>query len=935
MSSLTRRGFLGATAAGALLGLLPTSALASSPTPVHPRLYIDAADKDALLAKLGGSDWAKASLAAIKARIDPLADRHTADPAWILSRMSMFWTDGARYTQIYVAKQNFDRGTGNAPVPTVRPDATRGWNSNVLGPLETRLPYSADGSQRNNQGQVVPYAQTGHMHRLNNQEILSLAQQAGFLHWVTGDEKYAKLGADIYWQWLLGTYYMNPMLDPASSLGGPGGYAPGGIGGYYDYEVIHDPMGGQAAVVYDFLFDYLVAHPDPHAVSIGKSVIELSTVVFKRFIEIGLVRGGATGNWNVNGWSCILTAILALEPNAAQPDGKGSEYYLQGYTTTSTQYHQALPDLLKEYDPVTGLWHESPMYSFGTISVLVDLALPVRRAGVDTIGGNDIMRRAALAIGPWLDPRGNMVVFGDGRGGSPGYVAFERLAAYYTQVGDTEGLANAVEVLRNAIAAGQYTRNTLSFVDLIDAVDLPSGTTTTSNVRTAYSAHHRHLTLKNRNDVATGLMATLYGGVASTDHLNPNGLALQLYGQGWALSPNTKSYESYWSADYPYSKGPAGANTIVPGYTSGPIQVNAVEPPTAPDAFTNAAEISANHQFADMTAAEKRRQVAIVRTSATTGYYVDVFRSDQASNDYIHHNLGNSLTLSDSAGGALPLAAATDLGTADAAYKFFSNVRSVPYTGDISARWKIDATDGSPEIGMEMWMLGQPGRTIYQADGLPTTVLPSVVPHGVNMSPQPTPTLIVRQTGANAASAPFVSVFEPTTGGNRSIRSIRDLGSSGTFAGIVVSSEGASADLTGRVDHVLSATDDVPHAPSPLIDFTGLFGVATWTCRGFRSLYLGSGRDLRLGDYRISAGAAVSAGLDRTGETVTYSASAPITLTLPRPRSLHGQDIRIEYKNGTRWFSLPSVVDRPTSTVSATVPAGYAIEVRVVGRHDR
>lgn len=48
------------------------------------------------------------------------ADRHAADPQWIISRLAMYWKEGERYTQCYLKNQNWDRGEGNAPVPTVR-----------------------------------------------------------------------------------------------------------------------------------------------------------------------------------------------------------------------------------------------------------------------------------------------------------------------------------------------------------------------------------------------------------------------------------------------------------------------------------------------------------------------------------------------------------------------------------------------------------------------------------------------------------------------------------------------------------------------------------------------------------------------------------------------------------------------------------------------
>lgn len=896
----------------------------------HPRIYTDAEEKEALLDKIANSDWAKNSYAKLEAAIAPLADRHGTDPDWVLSRMSMYRKEGERFTQIYVKDQNFDYGEGNAPVPTLRMDATRIWNSNKNPALEQRLANSEDGSMVNQEGKTVPYAETGHMIRLNNEELLSLAQQSAFLHWVGGDEKYAAFASDIYWQWLLGVYYMKPPLDPAESLGGPGGYEPGGIGGYYDYEVIHDPMGGQAAVVYDLLFDYLDAHPHPHAVELGKGLSELSTEVFKRFIDIGLVRGGATGNWNVNGWACVMPAILALEPDSAYPDGKGRDHYLAGYTTTSTEYHQALPDILTEYDEVTGLWHESPGYSFGTVNSLLDFAPPVARAGTDTIAENDVMRRASLAIAPWLDARGNMVVFGDGRGGPPSFTAFERLLAYYTETGDAARAAQVSEVLNNAITAGQYSRDSLGWLDIVVNCDLATGGSQSQGMRTAYSPHHRHLTLKNTNTIDTGLMATLYGGYNGDDHLNPNGLAVQFYGQGWALSPQCKSYESYWSADYAYSKGPAGANTIVPGYTQGPITVNAMEPKVPSDSFTNTTAMSAYAQFADVSADEKRRLVAIVRTSENTGYYVDVFRSDQADNDYLHHGLGQGLALTDSRGRALRMTAADDLGTAfDPAYSYFSNAVSAAHEGDLKAVWTIDKSDANPLIEMRMWMLGQEGRTVYKVDGPGTTDLTTITPGAINTLPDTTPGVIVRQKGNNASSAPFVSVFEPTTDGVRPLRKVEPLGADAAFAGLRVRSDGAG-ELKDRVEYILSSTDDRLRSPAPRVEFAGTFGVVSSNARGWQYLYLGRGMSLRHGDRRIASDGdqPVSAALTRSSDGLRYSADGWVRITLPCQGPATRS--RVAYETEAGFVLADAAVGHGDGTVTGLVPAGQDVRIKVV-----
>lgn len=263
-----------------------------------------------------------------------------------------------------------------------------------------------------------------------------------------------------------------------------------------------------------------------------------------------------------------------------------------------------------------------------------------------------MMQKAALAIFPWLDARGNLVVFGDTRGGPGSFLAFERLLTHYRKTGDTANTARISAAIRQGIDSGQYDRAAASGWKGLCA-NVPLSPPTTESVpyaRAAWSATHRHLILKNGNDPDTALMLTLYGGGKANHHLRPNGLALQLYGRGYALAPDASAFESYWNDDVHYHQGATGSNTILPGYTQGPVTINALDPAPAPDAFTADYGVSPSISFADISATEKRRVAAIIRTSPTTGYYVDIFRSRQPDNDYLYHNLGDKLAIFDATG---------------------------------------------------------------------------------------------------------------------------------------------------------------------------------------------------------------------------------------------------------------------------------------------
>ena len=712
----------------------------------HPRLYVSDGDKENIWQKVRTEKWAAKVYDGLRCRIDSYADRHQQRPEWLLSRMAMYWRDGEHYTQCWLKDETWEQGEGNAPVPTVRMPGMRTWNKYQNVPLAERTPYNETGDMLgyaigdSTQRVQVPYKQSGHMIRSNNVEILTLAEQSAFLYWLTRDEKYGRMAADVFNQWVVGTYYMQPILDPGQSSKGPGGYAPGGILGYYDYEQIHDDLALHGALIYDLAYDYINQHPHPHILAAGLSTKAVADTVFRRFVNIGMVRGGKSGNWNVNGWNMMLLPILMLDDNDSYADGHGRTYYLNHLLRESTPWHDALPDIIAGYDPETGLWPESPGYAFGTINMLTDFAILLKRQGIDIMQQSPMIQKAALAFLPWMDSRAHMIVFGDSRGGAANFGTIENLHTYYVLTGDTANARKMADIICRGIDLGAYSRNGASWQGLCSYMPLAEYRDGCLNpIRQHFSAFHR---LAMMRSVDEQLMAVLYGGRKGS-HLSPNGLALQLYGFGYALAPDAAGYESYWSDDYHYHQTATGSNTILPGYTEGEVTLNAIES----DSLVN---------FADMSAGEKRRSVLIVSTDRGHGYYVDVFRSDTDDSDYLMHIIGESLTLSDSKDTPLLMAAQDSIDRKRShGYDYFRNIRSVSHGKDFKAWWQIDG-----QRGMQMWMAGVKEREIIACDAPHSTILSGTTPHDLGKIPHTVPALIVRQT-ANAWQQPFVAVYEP------------------------------------------------------------------------------------------------------------------------------------------------------------------------------
>ncbi len=869
-----------------LLGLFLCSSCSHQPKikieqHAHPYLFAKDQDRSEILSKIEKQDWAKQSWEKLVDDIDPYVIRHQEHPDWIVSRLAMYWKEGERYTQCYIKNQNWDYGEGNAPVPTVRLPGMRTWNNYLNVPLEDRIPYNETGdmlgvdrSSDNQTPVLVSYKESGHMIAQNNREILELAEKASFVYWLTKDEKYAKFSADIFWTWLLGTYYMQPPLDPEKSTNGPGGYLPGGIMGYYDYEQIHDDLQKYGAVTYDFLYDYLHTHPHQYLSEIDENVTEVAGTVFKRFIELGLVRGGKLGNWNVNGFKNIVPSILVLESDDFYHDKKGKDYYIPYYTEITTDYHEALPDFIKNFNAKTGLWPEAPGYASGMISAVLDIGIPLYNAGINTIS-NPLLQKAAMGNLGWLDARGNLVVFGDMRGGPISMSVFERLLTYYTNEGQKDNAKKMATVIRKGIKSGQYSREDADWLGLCLYKTLPESGSELPFQRSAYSEHHRHLIMKNGNSEENGLMFTLYGGKKG-GHLTENGLSMQFYGKGYALAPDASAYESYWSDDAKYHRSITGSNTILPGYEVGDIVIEAMDPAVDTSGFYNTKETSPSCSFADVSADEKRRTVAMIRTSETSGYYVDIFRSDQADNDYLQHIVGNTAIFKETSGKEISLKKTDSLSTKYAkGYAFFKNPRKAQVSNDFCATWSV--TDVTPAYHVDMWMMGQNNREVYLVDAPPSTLRSDLTPGGVNKSPQTTLAMILRQTNNNAKKHPFVAVYESYNEGEKSIKEISKIADGDHFVCVAVESK------TKGKQTILHAIDDKIYQPAEGIDFQGTFAIASQNNNAFEYLYLGKGKQLTLGAYQIKAlDEAVTAELRLVNGKYYYSSDKAVLIKLDK-----------------------------------------------------
>jgi hypothetical protein len=852
----------------------------------HPRIYGTDATKAALQEKIETVEWAASIYNSINDSVEKYVDRHVDDPEWMVSRLQMHWK--TRYAKTYVNGSHWSHGEGEAPVPTVRFAGQRDWATPYIRPsLEELQPYAEDergiwcrnGSKKGKPWEWAPYRDTGHMIESVNAQIIGLAEKAAFLYWMTGEEKYAKFAADISWTYIEGmAHRSNPITyenhDKAQIIG------------LATFEVIHDGIATSLATSYDYLYDYLI--------ETGRDVT-MAQDLFRRWSDRIIEGGGAEGNWNINQARNFLYMGLALEDDSAYADGKGRQYYIRQFTQESSRYQKGLHEVIPEVYAKDGVWPEAPGYAFGVTDTILKLSQLIYNAtGEDVLDTYPIIVPAATVAAQYLFPNGYMAGFGDTYHQTPYIGSLELLLARFQRVGDDEAARQIVPLIENQMALNGYRRGgDRSLMALTSYVDkLPAGKSDKPlQTRMFYTDAVNFLVQRNAQDAENGLMVSLVG--TRGGHMQANGMAIELYGKGMVLGPDSGRGPSYWTKSHgEYYIRFAAHNTVsVDGISDYSHKKTTVFDILSMEPAANAYRaISESCSYTDTefnepkTDALQRRTLGIVRTSDSNGYYIDIFRSkrkdgNDKKHEYIYHNVGQAVQLTGPDGNPLRMKKTGELGAVSGdhkAYNYFEDKTVAVFSEDFMAVWNVHLKK-SKDVCMGMWMNGERDRRIFKVKApVSRAVSKGAVPREV--CDLPLPTVVVRQAG-EAWTRPFVAVFEPyckEDGSSlESIEALRPVSASGDFVGLKIETE------TDGTQYIFNNTDDKKSVRLGDMSFAGTYGVIAETEQGVQSVYLGRGRLLVKGGVGIDGqGELVSACLEKNSKGWNYTADKAVLLSM-------------------------------------------------------
>lgn len=736
-----------------------------------------------VMAKIEQAPWAAETYKSIKTEVDTYILNHKTDPHWLSSRLFMHWE--SRATTTLILNRRWAGAEGRAPVPTPHFDGARDWNTDYQAPGISKLrPYNEqDGKiwleKKTGGGAWVNPGQSGEIINNTNAAIMKVAANAAFLYWLTKNEDYAHMAADVLWTYAKGfSHVTEPKyikrdkdLAQAQWLGAT------------SFEVIRERVLPQMALAFDYLYPYLITKREYD--------VDLIQNQMKRIADRIIAGGSRINNWNIKQNYLITHLSRVLENDEAFADKKGRQYYTNIilYANLPAQTGVALTLNDRRYEMNSNIWPEAPGYSFDTTRDIIRigcLLMPDAGKAVPLSKLADLF----FAQKALLYPDGWSAGIGDTVRRRIDPASAEYLLAVAASEKNTAIAGKLADFLRNEINLGVYKRNSNDPVMALmhyvaDVESFASKEAHDLNLDRMNYINDLSLLIQRNpaKDKTSALAASMYGSTSS-GHLHYNGLSLELFGQGMVMGADPGAGESYWAQEHKdyYRQAPAH-NTVIPNGGKlarwMPMSVKFSEPAfgaaglspnicvaqaTLDCTITEPATLNENgdlKQRGPISVAQKRT-VALIRTGTSGGFCLDIFRSKNVKpqdefQDYIYHNVGNSMVYLDRENKPIHLSPSKSLSAAKNGYQYFNAVMSAESNNDMHGIFAVKMPDMTNR-GMSMWLCGSSAkRQMFSAQAPACYSIKNSLP---GLSGRSMPTAIIRQFG-EAWDAPFVVAFEP------------------------------------------------------------------------------------------------------------------------------------------------------------------------------
>nr|MBI1232160.1 hypothetical protein [Cytophagales bacterium] len=786
----------------------------------RPFIWVNNSEKPAILEKIEKQAWAGKIYKDFIHQLDHDIHVHQNDPALFLSGLPFNWERGVSHQ-----------------IPPFH------LTLHIENGIHKNLDNATD-EEMANARTLIRYLQMG--------------IDCGMAYYLTDDEKYAQGATDILYSFITAV-----LQSEVSEWRGRGGWLFPDDG----FREVRE-IGYKVPLIYDFIAGFIKNGGKPYDLAKKEKTdfpINKAQEVFRTYADITINYGSIASNHPILEAPSLVYNALAMDDEAERK--KLLSYFL----TESTEHQDALNVMAAIYKEKGDLWPETSQYLNAAASILTRLMLVVNRYDPSlTLGATYSNLLFSLpALDYLVYPNNQLIRWGDGkRTGTPPYSSYEEAYLLGQMDGETEITNEFATLITSAISDGIYERSSMLAVLWYDgefkgeeaALVLP---------RTDKVDHAGIFLQRNLIDIGNpkdGLMAFVGG--AHMVHGHAEGMNIELYGKGEVLGVDNGRGRYQQDIHENYSRIFAAHNTVIVNGNSrsdggwvdlgiNSVQLVAMEPMQKQDA------ISPYHSFSttsfvddkgDQAEAYQERTLALIRTSKTTGYYVDIFRSksklaDQY-HDYLYHNIGDRLEFLNE---GLTLRSTPERYMANAnlpweqnkkyrhpGWHFFEEVQTTETHRDaVKARFHAEKFD--TPLYMDLHILADANREYTKVLAPPTFEAPS--PY----IDERTPTLVIRKTG-EAWDQPFVVVFEPVDGNedNHSIQSVEKLEQDGVFKGLRIDSVVGDKLL---IQFIIAQAEEEEYIDERLgISFKGSFAVITENSDGkLQNMYIGEGEELRYG----------------------------------------------------------------------------------------
>jgi hypothetical protein len=281
-----------------------------------------------------------------------------------------------------------------------------------------------------------------------------------------------------------------------------------------------------------------------------------------------------------------------------------------------------------------------------------------------------------------------------------------------------------------------------------------------------------------------------------------------------------------------------------------------------------------------------------VRTSETTGYFIDIFRSSRndgndKKHEYLFHSQGEPLELKSFNGDEIPMIETDELSSAKGdlkGYDYFEKKKTAKTNDHFIAGFKMPSKLGDM-LYLNLWMKGNEGRDIYSVEApYSRAISTESVPE--QLYRKTLPTMVVRQNG-EARSKPFVAIIDAfnESEGKSVLRVDYFLPENENpgFVGIKVKS------VNDRYDLIFNDESPVSENHFEHGEFRGRYAVMSKVGKEFHSMLLSHGTVFEHGNMRIDIpGEPGNVLIKQIPEGFEIDSPQPFVLTFPLDENAQG-----------------------------------------------